>query len=506
MVRVFAFIFVNICLSVCFVSCKKDKLLTDPSARVSFSQDSILFDTVFTTIGSATRSMRVINKNNQKINISSVRLQNGPSSQFMLNVDGVPGKQVNDVEILANDSIYIFVQVNVNPTSALSPLIIQDKILFDVNGNQQEVPLEAWGQDAHYHFPNQAIQYKNGFLPYSTVSSQTTAVTVTWGGGALGQPDDNRPHVVYGWLVVDSAQTLVINPGVKVYFHQNAGLWTYRYGTLQVNGAQGNEVIFQGDRREADYADLPGQWDRIWINEGSKNNYINYAIIKNSYIGIQASLFPFFIPPNTIAYDVNAPKYLKITNTIIKNCSSQGIYTQHFNVWGANDVVCNCKEYCGVFTWGGNTTFLHSTFANYFNQDGGRGGQPSVHIDNYDGTNTWECDSVYFANSIISGSQSNEFEYDLRPNASSPSPKYLISHSLLRATPITGTVMTNTANDFTGNPEFKDIDNYDFGIKANSAARGIGSPAVISSHPSILFNDIKGSSRGAAIDAGAYQY
>ena len=258
MVRLFLLIFVTICLSVGFVSCKKDKLLTDPSATVSFSQDSILFDTVFTTIGSATRSIRVINHNNQKINISSVRLQNGSSSQFFLNVDGVAGRQVNDVEILANDSIYIFVQVNVNPTSVLSPLIIQDKILFDVNGNQQEVGLEAWGQDAHYHFPDQAIQYKNGYLPYSTVSSQTTQVTVTWGGGALGQPDDNRPHVIYGWLVVDSAQTLVINPGIKVYFHQNACRWADRYGTLKVNGTQGNEVVFQGDRREADYADLPG--------------------------------------------------------------------------------------------------------------------------------------------------------------------------------------------------------------------------------------------------------
>jgi hypothetical protein len=495
MVRIFGLIFVTICLSVSLLSCKKDKLLTDPSARISFSQDSILFDTVFTTIGSATRSIRIINNNNQKINLSSVHLQNGSSSQFILNVDGVSGKQVNDVEILANDSIYVFVQVNVNPTSALSPLIIQDKIIVDVNGNQQELPLEAWGQDAHYHFPNEAIQYKNGYLPYSTISTQTH-VTVTWGGGALGQPDDNKPHVIYGWLVIDSTQTLVINPGVKVYFHQNAGLWAYRYGTLQVNGMQGNEVVFQGDRREADYADLPGQWDRIWINEGSKNNYINYAIIKNNFIGIQASVLT----------NPNDPRNLKVTNTIVKNCSKWGFYTQFFNIWGANNVVCNCKEYCGAFTLGGNTTFLHSTFANYFNQDGGRGGQPSLHIDNYDGTDTWPCDSVYFANSIISGSQGNEFEYDLRPTSFSPSPKYLISHSLVRATPITGTVVTSTANDFTGNPEFKDVDQYDFGIKSNSAAINIGDPAVIGINPTILFNDIKGNGRGSSVDAGAYQF
>ncbi len=496
MVRLFLLVFITVCLSVGFVSCKKDKLLTDPSATVSFSQDSILFDTVFTTIGSATRSIRVINHNNQKINISSVRLQNGSSSQFFLNVDGVAGRQVNDVEILANDSIYIFVQVNVNPTSALSPLIIQDKILFDVNGNQQEVGLEAWGQDAHYHFPDQAIQYKNGYLPYSTVSSQTTQVTVTWGGGALGQPDDNRPHVIYGWLVVDSAQTLVINPGIKVYFHQNAGLWAYRYGTLKVNGTQGNEVVFQGDRREADYADLPGQWDRIWINEGSKNNSINYAIIKNNFIGIQASVLT----------NPNDPRNLKVTNTIVKNCSKWGFYTQFFNIWSANNVFCNCKEYCGAFTLGGNYTFLHTTFGNYFSQDGGRGGQPCVHIDNYDGTDTWPCDSIYIANSIIQGSQGNEFEYDLRPSSFSPSPKYEISHSLLRTAAITGTVITSTANDFTGNPDFKNVANYDFSIYPTSAAAGLGDVNVVNSYLPVLGSDIKGSGRLPTPDAGAYQH
>jgi hypothetical protein len=184
--RVFSFLIVTICLSVSFISCKKDKTLTDPSATVEFSQDSILFDTVFTTIGSATRNIRVINKNSQKINISSIYLEKGQASNFMLNVDGVPGKLVNDIEILANDSIYIFVQVNVNPTSALSPLIIQDKIIVSLNGNNQSVELEAWGQDAHYHFPDRAIQYKNGYLPYSTVSANSNRSYGCLGWSATG--------------------------------------------------------------------------------------------------------------------------------------------------------------------------------------------------------------------------------------------------------------------------------------------------------------------------------
>jgi hypothetical protein len=491
MIRFLVFLIVLTGITSAFVSCKKDKLLVDPAAKISFSQDSILFDTVFTTIGSTTRNIRVINNHNQKINISSVRLENGQNSNFILNVDGVKGKQVNDVEILAHDSIFIFVQVNVNPTNALSPLIITDKILFDINGNQQSVALEAWGQDAHYHIPNKAIQYKNGYLPYSTIASQNN-VTVTWGGGSLGQPDDNKPHVIYGWLVVDSTQKLIINPGVKVYFHQSAGLWVYRYGTLQVNGTLGNEVLFQGDRREEDYKDLPGQWDRIWINEGSTDNYINYAIIKNNFIGIQASILS----------NPNQPRKLKITNTIVRNCSKWGLYTQYFDVWTANCVFSNCKEYCTALTLGGNYTFLHTTFANYFNKDGGRGGQPCVHIDNFDGKDVIRTDSIYFANSIIEGSQSNELELDIRQSGNS-NQKCIFSHCLLRTSAITNTLITNSFNLFNKKPDFNDPVNYNFSIKSTSSAREIGSPAIILSFP-FLATDIKGNLRNAIPDAGAY--
>lgn len=494
MIRFLSFLIVTICFSVSFVSCKKDKLLTDPSATVAFSQDSILFDTVFTTIGSATRNIRVINNNSQKINISSIRLEQGASSSFFMNVDGTPGKEVTDVEILANDSIYIFVQVNVNPTNALSPLIIQDRILFDVNGNQQSVKLEAWGQDAHYHFPNRAIQYKNGYLPFSTVDDDTISlnppkivsvenITVTW--------NNDKPHVVYGWLVVDSTQKLVINAGVKVYFHQNAGLWVYRYGTLQVNGTQGNEVVFQGDRRELDYADMPGQWDRIWINEGHTDNYINYAIIKNSFIGVQASILS----------NPNQPRKLKLTNTIIKNCSKWGLYTQFFNIWAANNVIVNCKEYCAAMSLGGNYTFLHTTFANYFSQDGGRSGQPCVHIDNYDGTDIWPIDSLYFANCIIEGSQGNEFEQDVKfYNAAQ---KCKISNCLIRNSAITNTLITTSANVYNSNPAFNDPSIYNFGIKPTSAAKGIGDGNILTTYPSLI-QDIKGNNRTLPLDAGAY--
>ena len=489
--RFIFFFFTLTILSFCFISCKKDKLLMDPSVKLSFSQDSVLFDTVFTTIGSATRHIRVKNNYNQKINISSVRLEQGTSSNFIMNVDGISGKVVNNVEILANDSAYIFIQVKVDPTNSLSPLIIQDKILFDINGNTQSVALEAWGQDAHYHYPDKAIQFKNGFLPYSIVSTQTN-VTVNWGGGT--GISDNKPHVIYGWLVVDSTQKLVINPGVKVYFHQNAGLWVYRYGTLQVNGALGNEVIFQGDRREADYADIPGQWDRIWINEGKTDNYINYAIIKNSYIGIQAE----------VLLKLNQPKRLKVTNTIIKNCSKWGLYTTAFNIWAANNVICNSKEYCANITLGGNCIFLNNTFANYFSKDGGRGTQPCVHVDNFDGTNIWPYDSLYFGNCIIDGSLAgSELEVDIR-NPATATKIHQFNSCLLKSPVMTGTTSINTIYNLSAN--FVDPSVYNFKLKSSgSAAKGIGNNTLINLYSTILSSDISNAVRSSTPSAGAYE-
>ena len=491
MTRFIVFILTLLAVSSSFLSCKKDKLLTDSSARLSFSKDSVLFDTVFTTIGSATRQIRVRNTNSQKINISSVRLAQGTSSNFIMNVDGTSGKEVTNVEILANDSIFIFIQVNVNPNNILSPLIIQDNILFDINGNQQSVALEAWGQDAHYHFPDKAIQYRTGYLPYSTVSTQTN-VTVNWGGGT--GVSDNKPHVIYGWLVVDSTQKLVINPGVKVYFHQNAGLWVYRYGTLQVNGTLGNEVTFQGDRREADYADLPGQWNRIWINEGHTDNYINYAIIKNGFIGLQAE----------VLLSISQPNKVKITNTTIKNCSKWGLYTVAFNIWAANNVISNCKEYCAAITNGKNCVFLNNTFANYFNKDGGRGSQPCVHLDNYDGTTIWPYDSLYFGNCIIDGSLTgSELETDVRTPISATK-IYQFSHCLLKSTVITGTTSVNTIFNQTAN--FTDVTNYDFSLKSTgSAAKGIGNASYQTTYP-ITQLDITGLTRSITNpSAGAYE-
>ncbi|MCX8080814.1 MAG: hypothetical protein N3F09_06210 [Bacteroidia bacterium] len=469
----------------CFqVSCKKNKIITSSSAKLIISSDSILFDTVFTTIGSSTKYLIVKNPNKGILNISEIKLKNGHASPFILNVDGSPGKYHTNIEIPANDSIFIMVQVNVNPTNQNSPLIISDELEFHYNGNKQTVYLEAWGQDAYYHKPDKAIYFSNGsYLPYSLISSSENT-TVVW-------PND-KPHVIYGWVVVDSTQKLIIQPGTKIYLNYKAGIWVYRYGEIKVNGTLGNEVIFTSARREKDYLDEPGQWDRIWINEGSTGNEINYAIIKNGFIGIQAEL---------LGNSFNVPKRLKITNTKIQNMSLWGMYFLGFNVWGGNNVVINCREYCLNILSGGKYTFYHSTFANFWNKSVRE--KSCIHINNYNTQQTLPLDSCYFGSCIIDGNRNEEITLDLSTSTPSLLPKYFFSNCVLRTQINTINPQHFEFNKINVHVDFKDISNYNAELGSNSQA-GMFSQGNATLHANYFPNDIKGQLRLAPFWAGAY--
>lgn len=405
-----------------FSSCKKNKFNDDPSLKVHFSQDSVLFDTVFTTIGSATRNIRVVNTNSQKIKISEIRLGGGSNSRFIINVDGQKGTTFSDLEIAGNDSMYIFIQVNIDPTNQNSPVIVNDDIIVTVNGNVQQVHLEAWGQDAYYHYPSSAIKFQDGsYLSYSIINENQASYDLINGEYVL---KNDKPHVVYGYLVVDTLQKLKIPAGTKMYMNYKAGLWVYQGGQMQVLGQKDNEVIFQGARREKDYADEPGQWDRIWINEGSDNNVIDYAIIKNGYIGVQTEVLG-----NTIG----GPGRLKLTNTKIQNMSMWGLYSLAYHIYGGNNVVSNCQEYSLNIVLGGTYTFIHCTFANYWDKDKARE-KSTINLNNHTDTQILPLDSCYFGNCIIDGKLSNEINLDLDYTSNDPvlKPKPFFSSCLMK--------------------------------------------------------------------------
>ena len=256
-----------------FAGCRKDILVTDSSAKLEFSLDTVIFDTVFTTIGSVTKSVKVYNPHNRTIKISSIEIAGGSSSNFRMNVDGDPGNAINDIEIEGKDSMFIFVEVTVDPNNTNSPLIISDSITFITNGNLQDVILVAWGQDAYYHTANQYGGLVDPTGDTLKVWYHSITCNATW--------TNDKPHVVYGYAIVEPTCCLNIDAGANVYFHSGSGLlvgnpFSEQTGAcLKVNGTVDNPVTFQGDRLEWDYHDIPGQWDRIWFSATSSNNEIN---------------------------------------------------------------------------------------------------------------------------------------------------------------------------------------------------------------------------------------
>ncbi|OQX73151.1 MAG: hypothetical protein B6D61_12845 [Bacteroidetes bacterium 4484_249] len=467
----YGFIFI-VLIFVLFGSCRKeDEISSEPSYKLEFSTDTIIFDTVFTTVGSTTRFLKIYNRNDKKVNISNIFLAEGTNSYYKVNIDGTPAVSLKDIELAAHDSLFIFIKVTIDPNQINSPLIVSDSLVFETNGNIQDVDLVAWGQDAHFFVGNKHIQGLS--YPYIIVAEENE--TVDW--------IDDKPYVIYGWAVIDSTGILNIGPGVDIHFHQNSGLWVYRGGSIHVNGELDSVVTFQGDRLEYEYRDLPGQWDRIWINESSTNNEFNYAVIKNGFIGLQAE---------TTIEDMG--NTLILNNTIIKNMSRWGLFTIAYRVVSTNSVYANCAENTLFLSVGGSYDFRHCTFADYWNHSVRL--DPSVIISNhlivYDAEGNQikllgNLERAYFGNSIIYGNIEEEI---ILAKDEQVSFNYQFDNCILKTqTDISDPAfyINCKAND---DPLFVDYYENDYRLDTLSPAIDIGSLEIINSSPIDISLDI----------------
>jgi len=471
------------------ISCRKDDDFgTSPTLKLSFSNDTIIFDTVFTTIGSTTRYLKVYNRNNERVNISNIRLAGGSNSKFQINIDGTPSVSVNNVELDKGDSLFIFVKVTIDPTLQNSPLIVKDSIIFETNGNIQDVDLVAWGQDAHFFVGNKKLPGLS--YPYVIVAGEGESVEWT----------DDKPYVIYGWAVIDSTGILNIGPGCNIHFHQNSGLWVYRGGTIRVNGLIDSVVTFQGDRLEVQYRDLPGQWDRIWINEGSNDHEFNYAVIKNGFIGLQAEI---------TGEDMG--NRLILNNTIIKNMSRWGLFTVAYRVAATNSIFANCAENTAFFSVGGVYDFRHCTFANYWNKSVRL--DPSFTLSNHlivqdAGGNLVTLlgnMNAYFGNCLIYGNLNEEF---LTAKVDGAEFNYLFDHCILK-TQSDITIAENFLNSQKNkDPKFRNTGLNDYRLDTLSPAIDIGSLEIINSSEINIMFDLNGNPRTADTgpDLGAFEF
>jgi len=394
-------------ISASFLACRDNiDFSNNPNINLNFSTDTVLFDTVFTTIGSTTRQFRFYNNSDEAVK-TTISLGSGNNSYYRLNIDGQPTNKVKDYEILSHDSAFVFVEVNIDPQNSNSPMVIEDSVMFITNGNTQNVKLVAYGQDVHLY-------------------NDSVIDTRTW--------INDKPYLIYNSILVDKNQTLTIEEGVRIYFHNESAMWVL--GTLQVHGTVDNPVTFQGDRLEEWYKYTPGQWYAYYINKekdikyltggihfwkGSNNNIIDHAIIKNGVKGIQV---------DSVGEGDNPT--LTLSNSIVKNMSAIGLMAQSSKVLVFNSVIANCGYYAVVLSLGGYYEFYQSTIGNYYDFDTRK--TPSLIFNNYykneDKYYTFDFSAI-FGNSIIYGNIDSEFFIDQHPDETKPF-SFLFDHCLMK--------------------------------------------------------------------------
>jgi hypothetical protein len=475
----FYFLLLSACISLFYISCRKDNLFNeDPQFRLSFSADTIMFDTVFTTVGSITKVFKVYNQSSKNVQISSVELGGKLASNYRFNVDGRSGVLIRDIEIGAKDSVWVFVEVTVDPNNATTPLVVEDSLIFTVNGNRQKVMLAAFGQDAYFHYPT--VPASQNFPAYSTISG-------VW-------PTD-KPHVVYGWAFVPNDSVLILQAGTRLYMHHNSNIAVLSGGSLKIFGERNNEVIIRGDRLDDFYRDQPGAWGRIWLTSGSINNEIDYAIIQNGRVGVHV---------DTLGNSPNPTLIMK--NTIIRNMSAAGLLAQGSWVEAYNCVFANCGEIALWLNIGGRYRFRHCTVGNYWSYTNRQSASVVVnnyYRDIYGNYQVRSMDEAYFGNCIFWGNKEDEFVLEKYPYGASTF-DVTFEHCIVKTSSELAQLPA-TFNSVLKNqdPLFEKIDSLYFQLQNTSPAIDFGSVSISSG----ILLDIEGNSRvqGIAPDLGAYE-
>ena len=504
--------------AVSLTSCRNDFDFESRTGGLEFSKDTVYLDTVFTDIGSSTYTLKVYNRSDKNISIPSLRLKEGTASKYRLMVDGIAGQVFENVEILAKDSMYIFVSVtaevaDANPTDFL----YTDKILFgeESNPNHQKVELVTLIQDAYFIYPGR-VQNPDESYTYDelnlgvdgdgnpiTIRGRFLEETNPINGNELHWTN-TKPYVVYGYAAVPPNKTLVVDPGARVHFHAESGLIVANNASLHIEGEPSNtnalekEVIFEGDRLEPNFSEVPGQWGTIWFSQGSTNNQIKNLTIKNATVGMLVT-----------GNDETSTPTLNIENTQIYNCSNVGILARDGNIEGRNVVINNCGQISFAGSYGGSYEFTHCTFANYWPSPN----QSAVLLSNENDGNTPTTLSKANFNNCIIHTSSN---FGIILEKTNQNFNYKFDHSLIKFADFSNQFINNELYDFSNinlfdtcliarsstnnNPDFKDARNNKLIIGENSAAKGTADNTYST------FNDILNNQRNGATDMGAYNW
>lgn len=346
-----------------------DHFTSDPSARISFSQDTLRLDTLYSEQPSSTRTLLVYNKGNKALKIDEIRLLHGIERGFRINVDGRSGQRFDGVTLPAGDSIHVFVEATLPRMMDDLPQLITDSILFRFNGKQQALRIESWCHNLDQ---------------YDVLHVQRDSVITA-----------QRPLYVRDSLVVDEGVTLTLNAGVHLLLGDNAHISVY--GTLCSNGTPAERVLIEGLRRDylipsVNYRLVPGQWNYIRLACGTKENKLLYTTIRNGRDGLICHG-----PQPTTGDETLYAEGVIVTNMKGRALSLDRARVRLYNCEFSNSLSTT------LLISGGVTELLHCSLANYYAWDKREGSTLVYNLPEGSGA---EQTSLKATNTLVDGTRS----------------------------------------------------------------------------------------------------
>lgn len=434
------------------LSCSDESYSADPSYRLTFSADTVRFDTLLTTVGSRTRTLTIYNRNKHGVRIPLIRLGKGADSPFRVNVDGqylYAGEGV-DFEIPGGDSIFARLEFTAAISNGQDVEAVEDVLSFTLeNGSVQSLQLNGAVMDAQ--------------LEQSIIIQRDTTLAST------------RPIVIRDSIYVAPDATLTIASGTTLMFHSEAGLVVD--GNLRINGTLDAPVVLRSDQTEhmfdyLYYDNTPSRWGGVTIRSTSRSNILKYC-------DIHAASFGVLVEGNE-----GCTTSLNVENCVLHNIGGDGLSLTNCRSKVTNTQVSNTLGKC-VDINGGSHDFIHCTIAQFYPFDANRGAalflKGGALEDEMPDAPKW-LRHAHFRNCVITGYGEDVVFGEINESAELPV-DYLFSHCYLNTVASEDTIrfyhVVYDTEDLPLSREKNfvlfDTDNYiyDFTPADSSAIRGI---------------------------------
>lgn len=453
--------------TILFWSCKpEEEIIASNPSGVRFSADTMLFDTVFSTVGTITLRLKIYNDNSNAIRIGKISVGGGSTSAFKVIINGLETTSSSNVLLLGKDSLLVLVKVLIDPQNKNLPYLVYDSLVVSSGSNTQNVRLIAYGQDAIF------------------LNNKHVSGTETW--------DSPKPYVVYGNLTIDTSATLTIKEGVRVFLGLKSAILVY--GKISASGTFEKSVTFNSADLNKQAGVFPGQWAGIQLMNSSQENSFSWTVINNASTGL-----------GIFKTEINPSADVKISHTQIKNMTDYAIYSQSGHINLDNSLFSNSGKNVIRIVSGGQGVWVNNTFVCY-SFDFFRDGSTLFFSDNLNNSNLQNL-SIQMTNNVVWGSFTNEITL----SGNTTSGTFLISaeRNVLKTNALIYWGTTNFVYDFASNKKlrndtihFEDPFTYNFRPDSISIVRNRAKVYAGFTDS----NDLDGKPRDSQPDIGAYEY